>query len=183
MKITSVSCAVCAALILSGCAGPGDGQGHGPRGGMGHGMSMGFPPPMGGAETRSEILDLLRHDTDKNGSLTRAELDAGLHSEFARADADGDGRLNLAETRAENDRRWRQAGTRTTPLLDWNSDGFLSEDEFSNAGRSLFMRFDKDGDGVVTKEEIDSPPMPPGKGLKPGGRQRRPAPPGNSPGG
>ena len=96
---------------------------------------------------------LLRYDTDQNGDVTRAELDAGLSADFAAADTDQDGGLNGAERRLVNEQRVAQGG-QESPLIDWNADGVVDATEFSNVPRTMFDKLDRDDDGVVSRSEF-----------------------------
>ncbi|MGD9418804.1 MAG: DUF1566 domain-containing protein [Verrucomicrobiota bacterium JB025] len=68
-------------------------------------------------------------------------------------------------------------GGRFLQRFDRNGDGKVTKDEFDGPERR-FRMVDKDGDGVVTKEESDNAPLPPGRGgsgAQPGpGAERAP---------
>ena len=98
---------------------------------------------------------VMRFDTNKDGTVTRDEMNAVLAADFIGADHDGDKRLNSEETRAANERRWEADASSSTPLIDWNQDGYVSMDEFVNSSRASFERFDRDGDGAVTENEFN----------------------------
>src|SRR6185503_13684913 len=66
---------------------------------------------------------LLRYDADKDGSITKEEMEAGLKSDYASADSNSDGCINPAEVRAENALRLRRDAAQASPLVDWNLDG------------------------------------------------------------
>src|SRR5438128_2042541 len=61
---------------------------------------------------------LLRYDANKDGVITRDEMEAGLKADFAAADTNGDGCLNPMEVREENNRRLAQDGPAASPLRD-----------------------------------------------------------------
>jgi Ca2+-binding EF-hand superfamily protein len=146
-----------AAVLLAGCGGRGGWFGggddfrdrDGPRGMRGD--------PTG---TAAGIKQLLRYDANKDGTLTRAEMEAGLKADFDALDKNHDGKLDSDETRAENDRRYLEGGTRYTPLIDWNQDGFIDFGEFANATRSLFDQLDRDHDGELSSSELKPPHGP-----------------------
>jgi EF hand len=130
---------------------------------------------------------LLQYDTDKDGRITRAEVDAGLAAQFAGADLNADGKLDPLEFQKFNDARraerkarldaWRarngvDAATRPPfdqgrdglePIknTDWDLDGAVSLEEFAGKTRAQAMRADRDGDGVIVKEELSK-----GRGKK-----------------
>lgn len=124
---------------------------------------------------------LIQYDTDRDGRITRAEIDAGLQAEFNSADANGDGKLDAAEFQKYNDARraerkaryeaWRAAhpneperrrysdrsgrdGFDPMKYTDWNRDGVISPDEFGGRVRNQAMRADRDNDGVVLVEDL-----------------------------
>lgn len=110
--------------------------------------------------TAAGIKQMLRYDTNQDGMVTRAEVEAGQKSEFAALDKNHDGKLDSAEASAENDRRYTEAGTQYTPLLDWNQDGLIDYGEYANAARSLFELLDRDHDGVLSGTELKAPHGP-----------------------
>lgn len=141
--------------------GPGAGKHKGPRGGAN--------------------MALIQFDSDKDGQITRAEIDAGLQAQFKQADTNTDGKLDAAELQAYNDARkaerkarydaWkaknpdadgkdRPRGDRGRdgfdPMknMDWNKDGFITPDEFGGRVRAQVMRADKDGDGNIAVEDL-----------------------------
>jgi hypothetical protein len=103
---------------------------------------------------------LLRYDADHDGTVTRAEMDAGLKTDFAAADSNHDGCLDPAEVRAENERRLKRDGVQASPLVDWNLDGCVDPKEFGNTARSYFDLADRTKDGRVTQLELRGPSMP-----------------------
>ncbi len=94
------------------------------------------------------------YDTNKDGSLSRAELEAGLKKDFDAVDKNHDGKLSAEEVREENDRRWKLYGPQSSPLIDWNHDGYVDFDEFATASRTLFEQLDTDHNGILTPQEM-----------------------------
>ena len=122
---------------------------------------------------------LLKYDADHNGSVTRAELDAGLHAEFDRYDTGHTGCLNPDQVAAINAERIKQDQSTATPLQDFQDKGCVNFAEYAAAPVSLFEELDRNGDGVVTAEEFNPRPGAGGpRGAAPGGR-----PPGGGSGG
>jgi hypothetical protein len=123
---------------------------------------------------------LMQFDADKDGRLTRAEVDAGLAAQFAAADANADGQLDPLEFQRFNDARraerkarleaWRAKndpeGAKHPPAeqirdgldpirySDWNLDGTINPEEFAGKTRAQAMRADKNGDGVIETAEL-----------------------------
>lgn len=128
----------------------------------------------------SNSLRLVQYDGDKDGRVTRAEVDAGIAAQFNAADTSSDGKLDAAEILRYNDKRkadrraryeaWKaKAAARgvdpgrppsdrdTVDNLrsaDWNLDGFITADEFGGKIRGLAMRADRNGDGQIDADEL-----------------------------
>src|SRR6185437_10486767 len=117
---------------------------------------------------------LLRYDSNNDGKITRAELEAGLRQDFRQADTNHDGRLDPDEVLAVNQHRIKVDQSIAIPLIDWNHDGYVDFAEFAAPMRSLFEQYDADEDGVVTLQEmhvrLEHPtPQKPAAGDAPGG--------------
>jgi len=123
------------------------------------------------ADREANIRAALLYDADKNGEVSRQEMEAGLAKEMAAADSDGDGVLNLSEMQAENQRRFVANQTGFSPLIDWNRDGKVDKVEFSTTIRSMFAEMDADQNGVLSGVELRLPRARPPQGP-PAGRAR-----------
>lgn len=127
-------------------------------------------------------MHLIQYDADKDGRITRAEVDAGIDAEFKRADTNTDGKLDAAEFLTFSEKRkaerkarvdaWRAkreaegGNVRERPpggpdrnfdpmkRMDWNLDGAISPDEFAGKTRAQAMRADRDGDGTILVEDL-----------------------------
>ncbi len=117
----------------------------------------------------SQSSSLLRYDADRDGTLTRAELLAGLKTEFAAFDVDHKNCLGPEQVRTINQLRVQQDASQATPLVDWNQDGCVDFNEYSGTAVSLFATLDTDGDGILTPRELGGA-RPPGAGGQGGGR-------------
>lgn len=96
-------------------------------------------------------------DSDGDGWITRAELDAMRAARFAEADSDGDGKLSAAELEA----RGAQRAARMMKRLDANGDALLAPEEIAQARRGggpdrMFARADSDGDGSLSQAEFEA---------------------------
>jgi Ca2+-binding EF-hand superfamily protein len=146
-----------AALALCGCASWFGGGHHRVAGG---GPEEWHPP--------REML--VKYDANHDGTLTRAELEAGLRADFAEADAKHTGCLDKDEVRAVNERRWQEDRSTASPLVDFKGLGCIDFDEYAATPRSLFDQMDKNGDGQLTPDELN--PHARG-GQKPNGEHQR----------
>ncbi len=124
-----------AAAVLAGCSGG--------------------PPPMQHREDEwhAPVGILLRY-VDKDGNVTRAGLEAGLRKDFEAADLNHNGVLDPDEVRAVNQQRWTEDQSAISPLQDWNGDGVVDFNEFAATARALFREYDRNGDGVLTPNEL-----------------------------
>lgn len=142
---------VCSALVLLagwGCA-PG-----------GRGPMLARDPRAASSqvgEMQQNIRLMLSFDANKDGQVSREELEAGLKAQFDAADTDHNGSLNLSEIQAENARRWQANGTASSPLIDWNMDGVVSLAEFSATALSVFAQLDRDRGGMLAGAELEAP--------------------------
>lgn len=152
MKLLLAVAAISLTLTLAACGGSyaWDGTYRGPPRGM-----RGDP-----SGTVAGIKQLQGYDANKDGMLTRAELDAQLRKDFAAADHDHNGTLDAREAQDENDRRYKESGTQYSPVLDWNQDGVIDFNEFAGGTRSLFDQLDDDHDGVLSGNEFKPPRGP-----------------------
>lgn len=107
-----------------------------------------------GAERRAAMFAEL--DTDSDGKVTLAELNAQTAARFAKADTDGNGMLSEAELAAMgSDRAAKRAG-KMVKRMDANDDGALSLEEMQarRDPAKMFERLDANDDGGVTAEEF-----------------------------
>lgn len=99
-----------------------------------------------------------RADTDKNGTLSQAEVLASAEKIFARRDSNKDGAIDTADAgqpKGKGKNREERA-ERMLKRLDANNDGKVSQDEMLAGATKTFERFDADKNGEVTKAEVDA---------------------------
>ena len=111
-----------------------------------------------------------RFDVDKDGKVTREEVDSRIKERFQRADLDGDGTITDADLppmlrdrdilsgKGHVGRRHGRRGARMLRFLrdaDANGDGQISFEEAMAAGGKRFARFDRNKDGAVDKSDLD----------------------------
>lgn len=118
---------------------------------MGGGMAGGLMDP--------DNFDLI--DTDKDGKLSKAEIEAHRAAQFAEADANKDGKLSVEELTAMHAKqaaaRAGKGAERMLEHLDDDEDGMLSLAELSASkrGKRMFSRIDSDEDGLLSKAELE----------------------------
>lgn len=115
----------------------------------------------GGGEMPAPPIDFGAADTDKDGKLTRAELDAWRQQQVAAMDADKDGFVSAAEMKAAIIARLSLRADdmveRRIAAQDEDGDGRLSMAEMEAGSRAdrLFGRIDTDGDGAISQAELE----------------------------
>ena len=147
-------------------------RGGGPGRGRG-GSGVGEEPPAAPPTPDELAAMLMAFDTNKDGKLTKAEVPERLQGVFARADENKDGVLTADEIkkaaaaqpqptaggRGERGRAGepgRGGAPRPDPLfaaLARDGDGILSADEIAASPASL-RKLDANGDGILTIEEV-----------------------------
>jgi len=146
----------------------GPGAGPDPRGPHMDAQQMGEQGMPGGPRRSRHAERMLRlYDTNGDGKISIAEINADQARMFTALDVDGDKSLSVEEVRRRG--RSLQIFLTTTlfDLLDANGDGKLSVAEIQAPSQRWFKRYDKSGDGVMDADEI-----PDSRGA--GGRHGRP---------
>lgn len=93
------------------------------------------------------------NDQNRDGKVTRAELDNGINARFAAA-SHGAKVMTFDQYMAEEEQRFHDANVRTFDRLDNDGDGKLTLAEFASSELRLFQRLDKNQDGVLTPDEM-----------------------------
>jgi Ca2+-binding EF-hand superfamily protein len=93
-----------------------------------------------------------KDDLNKDGKVTRSELDKAVGIEFT--DAGKGQSLNADQFYAIMVSRFRDMAGKMFERMDSDHDGKLTLAEFSAREEKLFARMDKNGDGVITRDEL-----------------------------
>lgn len=158
-----------ACLLLAACSGSRQSEGPSP-------YSSNYRTPRDENFNGGPNALLLKYDANQDGSITRAELAAGLKGEFDGHDTKRAGCLDPEQSGAINAARIATDLSTASPLQDWNQDGCIDLKEFSTAANSLFAQLDRNGDGAVSALEFKPrgrPGQGPGEGESPGGDGER----------
>ena len=107
-------------------------------------------------------------DTNKDGKVSPAELQAQANSHFAQFDTNKDGKVTKQEaeafmaskrgehekTRGEHEQKRAEREQARFAEQDANKDGKLSKQELARLPGDWFERLDLNGDGFVTQDEM-----------------------------
>lgn len=109
-----------------------------------------------------------RADKDGDGAISRDEFMANHHERFAAVDADADGnisaeeraakreemRAKMEERRAKREARMKERAKKMLEQVDTNGDGVVSAQEHEAHAAARFAKWDKNGDGQLTQDEM-----------------------------
>jgi Ca2+-binding EF-hand superfamily protein len=92
--------------------------------------------------------NVMKFDTDHDGTLDLAEVQKAAEAKFDAADKDHDGTIDIKEA--------RQFGIKRAEFESTDSDGDKSIDkkEFARLVEERFKLADRDGDGTLSAEEL-----------------------------
>jgi Ca2+-binding EF-hand superfamily protein len=93
------------------------------------------------------------NDTNRDGKVTRAELDASAGKRFSAATG-GASAMNGGQYLASLQQWFRSSNARTFHRLDRDGDGKLTVQEFAGNELRLFVRLDRNKDGVLSSDEM-----------------------------
>ena len=101
---------------------------------------------------RGEML-FRTFDADKDGTITAAEIDAETERRLSGNDANGDGALSLEEFQGVWMEMLRNRMVDAFQRFDDDGDGVITKAEVDEKTSWMMSRMDRDGDGKITREE------------------------------
>ncbi|HJL66989.1 MAG: EF-hand domain-containing protein [Rhodospirillales bacterium] len=113
----------------------------------GHGKGMGGPFGMA-----DKVFD--KFDVDKNGTITKTEIDGVRKNELAKNDANKDGKLSLNEFQTLWTGLMRERMVDHFQRLDSDGDAVVTEEEIAKPMDRIMSFMDRNNDGSITKDEL-----------------------------
>ncbi|MEM9734579.1 MAG: EF-hand domain-containing protein [Pseudomonadota bacterium] len=105
------------------------------------------------ADKRAQIIKRL--DTNGDGKLSIAETVTRASMRFERADQNKDGAITVEEITATMQRRRSERfARRVMRRLDVNGDGKVTKEEMESRARKRFARMDADDSGFLEQDEM-----------------------------
>jgi Ca2+-binding EF-hand superfamily protein len=117
-------------------------------------------PPMQGGP--GPMFDFATLDANKDGKITKDELEAAKTARFTAADTNKDGKLSVEELTAARDamiaKRKEDRLAQMIKRFDKDGDGMISEAEMPSPPNAdkMFDRIDTDKDGAISQAEADA---------------------------
>lgn len=93
-------------------------------------------------------------DADKDGTVTRAEVEAFHAARAKEIDANNDGQITAAELQAFRDKQRERRMAEMLKTMDKDGDGKVSVAEFEAAQSWRTARFDRNGDGAIDRMDM-----------------------------
>jgi hypothetical protein len=98
--------------------------------------------------------EMLRNvDTNNDGALSQAEIDAAVDGRFAEFDADKNGSLSLAEFQALWAEITKPIAVRAFQFLDPDGDAAIAKAELDDRFGTVVARFDRNDDGLLSPDD------------------------------
>jgi Ca2+-binding EF-hand superfamily protein len=95
-------------------------------------------------------------DTNKDGTIDRAEFDAERAARFKAIDGNGDGFISTDEMAAYREQRRGERAAHFLTRIDTSGDGKISAAEWQANSLQKFVKLDSNGDGAVTADEFQN---------------------------
>ena len=99
---------------------------------------------------------LMPMDSDNDGAITRAEIEAGTAAKAAEIDANKDGNITAEEVVAYREKQRLQRLTDEIKAMDADGNGSVSVQEYEAAQVWRMARLDRDGNGTIDPDELMS---------------------------
>ena len=154
-KTLIIALAAATALGAAALAAPAfaDWNGKGGHGGMMGGMMGGGHGGMMGGQGGPFLKLFQELDADKDGTLTAAELDAGVKARYAEANTDGAEGVTLEEFTPWFFKQQQEMAVRAFQRLDSDGDGKVTEAEATEMATTAFSHMDRNGDGALSRDD------------------------------
>ena len=108
---------------------------------------------------------LMPMDSDSNGSISRAEIEAGAAAKATEIDANKDGSITAEEVVAYREKQRLQRLADQIKAMDQDGNGTVSVQEYQAAQTWRLARLDDDGNGTIDPKELN-PRMGPHDGMR-----------------
>ncbi len=100
-------------------------------------------------------MRLERADADNSGDVTFEEFAAVMNERMGDADADKDGKMTVAEIADQIERmRAERMARRLIERFDTDGDGALTKAEIESRQKKMFALLDRNDDGKIVQEEM-----------------------------
>ena len=109
-----------------------------------------------------------KFDLDKNGTITKAEIDGVRKNEIAKNDKNKDGKLSLEEFQSLWTGLMRERMVDHFQRLDNDGDAVVTEEEIAKPMNRMMSFLDRNDDGALSKDELQRR----GHGKRWGGKHR-----------
>ena len=108
----------------------------------------------------SEAEDMFKHmDSDGDGKVTGVEHAAWAETMFRQTDSNYDGQVSIAECDSAQVARDGKADQKASAIhlrqVDSDGNGQISATENAAFAKSAFVRADKNGDNVLSEDEVE----------------------------
>lgn len=110
--------------------------------------------PVAGARPSAFDHMLKKMDTDGDGKISSAEFQAAAAARFAAIDTQGANRITAEQIANSKLARERSEKFAERAVKKIGSDGAITKDQYLAAAQARFAKFDKNGDGYVTPDEM-----------------------------
>ena len=109
--------------------------------------------PDGGSGGRGHWL-FQEMDTNHDGKISQAEIDAFEAARAAEIDANHDGKITADELQAFHEKERAKREAAMLARMDTNGDGVVSVQEYEAAQTWRLARLDRNGDGTIDEQDL-----------------------------